>query len=311
MQGIYKITNKINNKIYIGQSIDIDRRKSDHIRDLNKNKNHNSHFQNSWNKYGQDNFTFEVIHIVDNSEELNYWETYYIQLYNSTDPDKGYNFTYGGDNPSASELYRKEMRIRLRGMNSKLTDEEVRHIKLLMFCLMDRKEISDIFNISRKALTQISIGHSFDYILPELNDKIHNLKQCLINERNSKILELFDSGKSITDICKITSLSSSVVEKCVYKYRDIININKKKYQFIYNEVYRLYNEGYKKYTISKMLKISPSTVDRYLTDYSNPYKELNYKKVTKDIESHIIKMYYEEDKSVKYIADFLSCLKIQ
>ena len=306
MMGIYKITNIINNKVYIGQSINLQRRKTDHIRDLNKNRNHNNHFQNAWNKYGEENFIFEIIHVVDDSDELNKLETYYIDLYDSTNPDKGYNYTRGGDNPSVSELYRQEMKVKLRGINSKLSFEDVRHIKLLMFCLMDRKEISKLFNVSVKSLTQISIGKSFDYVSPELNDKIHNLKQCLIDERNEYILELFDSGLGITDICNKTGYTASIVEKCVYKYRDAIGTRKRKYQHIYDEVHRLYEEGYNKYTISKMLKISPSTVNRYLTNFSNPYNELNYKKVTKDIENEIINLYFNEDKTIKYIADIFS-----
>lgn len=303
MQGIYKITNKINGKIYIGQSIDLDRRKKEHIRDLNKNRNHNNHFQNAWNKYGEENFKFEYIHIVEDSSELNYLETYYINLYDSTNPDNGYNYTYGGDNPSVSELYREEIRLKSRGKNTNLSTEDVRRIKLSLYCLMDRHEISEMFDIKKKTITSIANGKNFNYINPELNEKIYNLKRVLIDERNSKILEIFDDGKSITEICNITELSVSVVEKCVYKYRNSAEINKKKYQQIYDEVHRLYNEGHKKYHISKILKISPSTVDRYLTNYSNPYKELNFKKVTKEIENKIIELYFEEHRSVKEIAD--------
>lgn len=292
----------MNGKVYIGQSIDLDRRKKDHIRNLNKNVGHNSHFQNAWNKYGENNFEFEVIHLVENSNELNYLETYYIEKYDSTNPNKGYNFTHGGDNPSVSELYRNELRMKARGKNTNLSIEDVRRIKLSLYCLMDRSEISAMFNIKKKTITPISNGNNFNYINPELNDKIYNLKQTLIEERNSNILKLYDDGKGVSEICKLTELSVSIVEKCIYKNRDAVNTKRKKYQQVYDEVHKLYNEGYKKYHISKILKISPSTVDRYLTNYSNPYKELNYKKVTKDIEYKIIELYFKELRSVKEIA---------
>lgn len=47
MIGIYKITNLINNKIYIGQSKDVEHRIKDHISGLNHNKGHNPHLQSA------------------------------------------------------------------------------------------------------------------------------------------------------------------------------------------------------------------------------------------------------------------------
>ena len=47
MMGIYKITNIVNNKVYIGQSVDIKRRLYQHKKGLNNNKYHNLHFQNA------------------------------------------------------------------------------------------------------------------------------------------------------------------------------------------------------------------------------------------------------------------------
>lgn len=66
--GIYKITNQINGKFYVGSSKDLSRRKKDHFRLLKKGTNHSILLQRAVNKYGIDNFIFEVI--VECSEEL-------------------------------------------------------------------------------------------------------------------------------------------------------------------------------------------------------------------------------------------------
>ena len=66
--GIYKITNQINGKFYIGSSKDLSRRKKDHFRLLKKGINHSILLQRAVNKYGIDNFIFEVI--AECSEEL-------------------------------------------------------------------------------------------------------------------------------------------------------------------------------------------------------------------------------------------------
>jgi group I intron endonuclease len=57
MTGIYKITNKINGKVYIGQSINIERRWKEHISDKRKN----SLIHLAIEKYGEKNFNFEII----------------------------------------------------------------------------------------------------------------------------------------------------------------------------------------------------------------------------------------------------------
>lgn len=62
--GIYKITNLVNNKVYIGSSKNIDRRIIQHRQKLNKNKHYNSYLQRAWNKYGEDNFKFETVEII-------------------------------------------------------------------------------------------------------------------------------------------------------------------------------------------------------------------------------------------------------
>ena len=66
--GIYKITNQINGKFYIGSSKDLSRRKKDHFRLLKKGINHSILLQRAVNKYGLDNFIFEII--AECSEEL-------------------------------------------------------------------------------------------------------------------------------------------------------------------------------------------------------------------------------------------------
>ena len=61
MTGIYAIKNKVNGKLYIGSSEQIERRFTDHKYLLNKEIHHSISFQRSWNKYGSKNFKFEII----------------------------------------------------------------------------------------------------------------------------------------------------------------------------------------------------------------------------------------------------------
>lgn len=68
MVGIYKIINIKSGKIYIGSSIDIEKRFKRHKNDLLKNRHKNSHLQREYNKYGLDLFIFEVVELCSKSE---------------------------------------------------------------------------------------------------------------------------------------------------------------------------------------------------------------------------------------------------
>lgn len=78
---IYMILNNITGGFYIGSSIRYRNRWSAHIHLLNNNKHHNRHLQNSWNKHGSKNFTFNVLVSIFNNDEIFEVEEYYLRYY--------------------------------------------------------------------------------------------------------------------------------------------------------------------------------------------------------------------------------------
>lgn len=91
---IYKSTNKITGKVYVGQTIHtLDKRIEGHIKESKLESNRP--FMLSINKYGENNFIFETIDSANNLDELNDKEIYWINFYNSVLPN-GYNVTGGG-----------------------------------------------------------------------------------------------------------------------------------------------------------------------------------------------------------------------
>ena len=84
---VYKITNKINNKIYIGQTIKpIQTRFREHIA---KAKVKNTKFYRALNKYGEENFEISLIDTANSQEELDEKEFYWMKYYDAV--NKGYN----------------------------------------------------------------------------------------------------------------------------------------------------------------------------------------------------------------------------
>lgn len=78
--GIYKISTRVNNSVYIGSSIYVKQRISQHKSTLRKNKNSNLKLQEFYNKYGFKNLVFEIIEFCDKSK-LKELEQYYLDLY--------------------------------------------------------------------------------------------------------------------------------------------------------------------------------------------------------------------------------------
>ena len=102
MQGIYKFTNKINNKVYIGKADNLEERFKSHKRNYNNENlaDYYTKFYRALRKYGFENFEYEVVESNSGwtEETLNQKEIEYISLYMATEETFGYNIQKGGNN---------------------------------------------------------------------------------------------------------------------------------------------------------------------------------------------------------------------
>lgn len=94
MAYIYKIVNEINGKVYIGQTVNLEKRWYKHC--YLASSGFDRHLYNAMRKYGLNNFHIEVIEECS-EEKLDEREKYWIQQYNSTDKNNGYNKSFGGE----------------------------------------------------------------------------------------------------------------------------------------------------------------------------------------------------------------------
>lgn len=107
--GIYKIQNKINGKVYIGQSIDIYKRWAQHKYNANYESQLHKPLYRSLKKYGIENFTFEII---KETYDLDYYEKFFIKLYRSQNIKYGYNLEAGGE--GGWQYINEEVKLGLR-----------------------------------------------------------------------------------------------------------------------------------------------------------------------------------------------------
>ncbi len=189
---IYKVTNLLNGKIYIGQSI----------------KDDSNYFgsgvliKNAIEKHGKDNFIKEIIDTANSVDELNEKEIYWISEYNSTDKKIGYNLCSGGKGlkiyVGKSDVEKEYIFRRLSEANkqawskkiSNISEEELNHLKKM------KSEVSKIgWNIPEedyeKRCKNISDGLlKSDYDFSEKSRKFwENLEEEEYNQIISKISE--------------------------------------------------------------------------------------------------------------------------
>lgn len=121
MHGIYKITNKVNGKSYIGKAVNIKERWLTH-RSLDYGRTPNKTLYKAFVKYGLDNFSFEIIEEMSSEiyfKESGKREKYWIKYYDSY--QNGYNETPGGEGGITIKNYREKF--------GKLTEKEVYYLR--------------------------------------------------------------------------------------------------------------------------------------------------------------------------------------
>ena len=146
-KSIYKITNLLNNKCYIGQTNDIKRRFQQHRRMANDNDGTAKTLYAAMKKYGIENFSFEILEQdIENYDER---EEYWINYYNSH--EDGYNLTPGGSAPPI-----------LKGLNNPNTAHTSQQVELVKKLLeeteLSAELIGNIINYDPTAILRINLG---------------------------------------------------------------------------------------------------------------------------------------------------------
>lgn len=117
---IYKITNVVNNKCYIGSAVDVYTRLAVHKSGLRHGKKINKHLQSAYNKYGRQNFKFEVLEYVSDKTNLLKREQIWINYFQSYLPNFGYNKRQiPNSNLGIKRKHTEETKAKIGAANSK------------------------------------------------------------------------------------------------------------------------------------------------------------------------------------------------
>lgn len=147
---IYVIRNKINDKVYVGQSINVESRFKGHIQDKDR-RQYSSAIDGAIKKYGEENFWYEILEgPVENYNER---EKYWIRFFNSIAPN-GYNIMEGGEDPP--------IRRGLKNNKSKFTEENIQELKqLLPNPNITLSEIAAYFGVSYHTISSFNLGKTY------------------------------------------------------------------------------------------------------------------------------------------------------
>lgn len=220
---IYKITNLIDGKVYIGQTCrSLSERKKCHLSELRRGVHENTHLLNSFKKYKEHNFVFEVLQEceIDKIDEL---EIFWINLFNSTNRKFGYNLETGGcQNKSLSEETKNKISKSIKkivemGGNKQASKKVI--------CINDNKifnsgvEASNYYKIPYNNLNQVLINRNNcclnangeylqfrhyeegkKYSLKEINEKSIKLPKSVICLNTRQIFESTQNASKVTGV---------------------------------------------------------------------------------------------------------------
>ena len=299
--GIYKITNTITNKVYIGSSVNVISRIRQHENALKTNKHVNKHLQNSFNMYGINSFMHECIEIVENLDDLLVREQYWLDSLDSYNPSFGYNECKIAGNTlgRVKSEEEKEKTAGFNNRNSKLSEEIA--FKIMKEYLLGDKtqiEISKLFNLSTCIVSKFLNGKTYK--------KVYNL---LTEQEKLKIKQLNKTYKESTQKIKKSLKRKDVSDETKNKHR----VRGKKYHEQNPNYFKSLFKGRKhtketKALISKKkkgIKISKERLEKikninrdYMTAENNWNSVLTYEKA-----KEIRRIRFEEKLSIKELAN--------
>jgi group I intron endonuclease len=176
VSGIYFIMNKLDGKVYVGSAQDIKKRIVRHRSQLNHQTHPNQHLQLAWNKYGEENFTFDILELVDIPDLIKI-ENQYLKIAERL-PDRYYNIAYDATSPMRGRKISTETKLKLSAVwkGRKHTEEAKRKMRLAVKVkMLDEQKL-------KMSLARIGKSiHSKEYI-EELRVKNKGLNNPALNK---------------------------------------------------------------------------------------------------------------------------------
>ena len=239
MHYIYKYTNKLNGKSYIGQTNNLQKRFNGHKSEaFNPNASgYNLPFHCAIRKYGIDNFTYEVLEEIADGESQGFIddrEIYFIGYYHSLTTENGYNLTIGGGGCPKPPLSYEEKLSR-----SKIfTGDEIKDIQNRLLNDEEYDDIESIYSPRLKRTFLVNINTGANFYNPNFSYPLKkNAKSKFSQKEIRTIKDRIKSGEKYASIQKDFGIKSAGF---------LSMINTGKYFYSDEDIYPLCNKGCRK-----------------------------------------------------------------
>ena len=252
---IYRIKNNITNQSYIGQTIDFNRRRNTHLNKLKQNKHDNPKLQAAFNKYGEDNFSWEVWTFNNiTSEQLNQLEIDYIYKFDSL--NNGYNLVEGGGKPP---------------LHKKVNNDDM----LIALCIITNyeqcgKTLESILGYSKGTMSRLYRRLGYTEVLEKFDS--------LTKAEQKEIADKYYKEWNIEEIRynRIGKRGNTYISKKAFTFS----------QDDYNMAYAAREEGYGYTCVALYMGVSPATVKDWFSGRSrqknlDAYKRLSFEEKQK------------------------------
>ena len=211
MHYIYKYTNKINGKVYIGQTNNLQKRFNGHKSEAfnPKSKGYNLPFHCAIRKYGIKNFIYEVLEEIEDGESqdfINDREIFFIAFYHSLTTENGYNLTVGGDGcPKAPLTYEEKL------SRSKLfTGDEIKDIQQRLLNDEEFDDIEEIYKPKLKRTFLVNINTGTNFYNPDFNYPLKKNARSKFSQKEIRaIKDRIKSGEKYSSIQKDFNIKSA------------------------------------------------------------------------------------------------------
>lgn len=242
---IYIIKNKINEKVYIGQTVNPNQRWAQYKSAVKKNPGEQL-ITKAMNKYGFEVFWMEILESgIENYDER---EQYWIKKYNSITPN-GYNIADGGKG-SGNGIFSPSAKIKSQEVLNSIIEELIIGEKSI-------KQIAKEYELSPMIINEINMGHT--YFNPDLNYPLRDSKKYSQDKINQITYSLkYELDKSLKDICEEYN--------CDYSFLNDINQGKAYFREYLTYPIRMGKMMYQKQYLPLLIKD--------LQETSIPQKEL-------------------------------------